>query len=85
MASKHSSKAVIFAALIGNFLIFLTKLGAAFYTNSSAMFSEAIHSIVDCGNQGLLLYGIKKADRKADRKHRIAHADSFNAGGAIGD
>lgn len=73
MASKHSSKTVIFAALIGNFLIFLTKLGAAFYTNSSAMFSEAIHSIVDCGNQGLLLYGIKKADRKADRYHPFGY------------
>lgn len=73
MASKYSSKTVIFAALIGNFLIFLTKLGAAFYTNSSAMFSEAIHSIVDCGNQGLLLYGIKKASRKADHDHPFGY------------
>ena len=73
MASKHSSKTVIFAALIGNFFIFITKLGAAFYTNSSAMFSEAIHSIVDCGNQVLLLYGLKKADRKADSEHPFGY------------
>ncbi|MCC3859680.1 cation diffusion facilitator family transporter [Pseudemcibacter aquimaris] len=73
MASKHSSKTVILAALIGNFMIFVTKLGAALYTNSSAMFSEAIHSIVDCGNQVLLLYGIKKASRKADRDHPFGY------------
>ena len=73
MASKHSSKTVIFAALISNFFIFITKLAAAFYTNSSAMFSEAIHSIVDCGNQGLLLYGIKKASRKADHEHPFGY------------
>jgi cation diffusion facilitator family transporter len=69
----HSSKKVIFAALIGNFLIFISKLVAALYTSSSAMFSEAIHSIVDCGNQVLLLYGIKKADKKADKDHPFGY------------
>lgn len=71
--AAHSSKKVIFAALIGNFLIFVSKLAAAMYTNSSAMFSEAVHSIVDCGNQVLLLYGIKKADQKADRDHPFGY------------
>lgn len=71
--SKHSSKKVIFAALIGNFLIFVTKLGAAIYTNSSAMFSEAVHSIVDCGNQVLLLYGIKKAEKPSDKEHPFGY------------
>lgn len=65
----HSSKKVILAALIGNFLIFISKMAAAIYTSSSAMFSEAIHSIVDCGNQMLLLYGIKKSDKKPDKNH----------------
>ena len=69
----HSSKKVIFAALIGNFLIFVSKLLAAFYTNSSAMFAEAVHSIVDCGNQVLLLYGIKQADKKADKEHPFGY------------
>lgn len=69
----HSSKKVIFAALIGNFLIFISKLIAALYTNSSAMFSEAIHSIVDCGNQVLLLYGIKKAGQKPDHEHPFGY------------
>ena len=71
--SAHSSKKVIFAALIGNFLIFITKMGAALYTNSSAMFSEAVHSIVDCGNQVLLLYGIKKASQTADHDHPFGY------------
>lgn len=69
----HSSKKVILAALIGNFLIFISKLSAALYTNSSAMFAEAVHSIVDCGNQILLLYGIKRADQKADKEHPFGY------------
>ena len=50
MASA-SSKKVIFAALIGNFLIALTKFIAFFVTKSSAMLSEGVHKIVDTGNQ----------------------------------
>lgn len=60
------SKKVIFAALIGNSLISITKFAAAAYTGSSAMLSEGIHSLVDTGNQGLLLYGIKRASKPAD-------------------
>lgn len=71
--SAHSSKKVIIAALIGNFLIFVSKLAAALYTSSSAMFSEAIHSIVDCGNQVLLLYGIKKATKPSDKEHPFGY------------
>jgi len=60
------SKAVIFAALIGNSLISATKFGAAAFTGSSAMMSEGIHSLVDTGNQILLLYGLKRAAKPAD-------------------
>ncbi len=62
------SKKVIFAALIGNTLISITKFAAAAYTGSSAMLSEGIHSLVDTGNQGLLLYGIKRASKPADEE-----------------
>ncbi|MCU7796207.1 MAG: cation diffusion facilitator family transporter [Candidatus Thiodiazotropha sp. (ex Myrtea spinifera)] len=67
------SKKVIFAALIGNALISITKFIAAFLTGSSAMLSEGIHSIVDTGNQGLLLYGIARAKRPADENFPFGH------------
>ena len=60
------SKLVIIAALIGNGLISITKFIAASITGSSAMMSEGIHSLVDTGNQVLLLYGMKRAAKPAD-------------------
>lgn len=68
-----SSKKVIIAALVGNFLVSITKFTAALFTQSSAMFSEGIHSLVDTGNQVLLLYGLKKAQLPADEQFPFGH------------
>ena len=68
-----SSKKIIYAALIGNSLIAITKFIAASITNSSAMLSEGIHSLVDTGNQVLLLYGMKRAQRPADDLFPFGH------------
>lgn len=68
-----ASKKVIYAALIGNALIAVTKFAASVVTGSSAMLAEGIHSLVDTGNQGLLLYGLHKAKKSPDEKFPFGH------------
>jgi cation diffusion facilitator family transporter len=67
------TKKVVYAALLGNLLIAATKFGGAFYTGSSAMLSEAVHSVVDTGNEALLLYGMHRSKMPADARFPFGH------------
>ena len=62
MAGANSTKAVLYA-LGANGAIAVSKYVAAFYTGSGSMLAEAVHSTADCGNQALLLFGLKRAKR----------------------
>ncbi|MDY6775835.1 MAG: cation diffusion facilitator family transporter [Halobacteria archaeon] len=58
-----STKKVVYAALVANFLIAVAKFGAWTVTGSSSMLSEAYHSVSDTGNQVLLLLGIRMSEK----------------------
>lgn len=71
--ATSKSKIVVYAAFAGNGLIAVTKFAAAAYTGSSAMLSEAVHSVADTGNQALLLYGMHRASQPPDDLHPLGY------------
>lgn len=73
MADSHEGSAPVYAALAGNALVALSKFAAGFFTGSSAMLSEAVHSLVDTGNELLMLYGMHRAALPPDRDHPLGH------------
>ena len=68
-SDADGSRTSVLVALAGNVLVAATKTVAAVVTGSSAMLSEALHSLVDTGNELLLLYGMRTARKRADRDH----------------
>ena len=71
--ARHDSGRVVVAALVGNVLVAATKTAAALITGSSAMLSEAVHTVADTGNELLLLYGLRRAARPPDADHPFGH------------
>ncbi|GMF39564.1 unnamed protein product [Phytophthora fragariaefolia] len=70
---RSTSRDVVFRAMAGNTAITTLKVLAWLKTGSSAMLSEAIHSLVDTGNQAVLILGLKQASGVPDKKHQYGY------------
>ncbi len=72
MSASGGNKA-IFAALLANLGIALTKFIAWFVSGSSSMLAEGVHSLADSGNQLLLMLGGRQAKKRADKEHPFGY------------
>jgi cation diffusion facilitator family transporter len=73
MSAQADSLKSIFYALGANFAIAIAKSTGAFFTGSASMLAEAIHSYADCGNQALLIWGLKEAKRDSSPDHPLGY------------
>jgi cation diffusion facilitator family transporter len=83
MANANASKLSLYGGIAANIAIAISKFIAAYFTGSSAMLSEGIHSLVDTGNSGLLLYGTAQSQRPPDAEHPFGHSKELYFWGLI--
>jgi cation diffusion facilitator family transporter len=74
--SADSMKSILFA-LVANFAIALAKTAGAVFTGSASMLAEAIHSYADCGNQALLIWGLKESKRAPTADHPLGYGKAI--------
>ena len=72
MSTKHTNSSVVYA-FSGNLFITLLKFVGYFISFSPSLFSEAMHSLADTCNQGLLWFGVKRSKKKADEQHAYGY------------
>jgi cation diffusion facilitator family transporter len=72
-AGKEHSTAHIVQSLVVNVVIAVMKAVAALFTKSGAMLAEALHSFSDCGNQILLLVGVRQGRKQPDQRHPFGY------------
>ncbi len=77
MSTQANSLKSIFYALGANLAVAVAKLLAAIHTGSSSMLAEAVHSFADCGNQGLLILGLKQADKPPTDEYPLGHGKAI--------
>jgi cation diffusion facilitator family transporter len=68
-----SFKTIVWVELIADVLVAVVKLAAAFFTGSAAMAAEGVHSVVDVGSGGLMLYGYRRSRLGPDPRHPLGH------------
>src|SRR3954465_10348811 len=73
MSEKEHGTGHIIQSLVVNLLIAAVKAVAAYFTKSGSMLAEALHSFSDCGNQILLLVGVRQSRKPADEKHPFGY------------
>ncbi len=71
--AQQENPVTVYGALAANLIIAIAKFGAAFLTGCSAMIAEGIHSLVDTGNELLLLLGLHRSRRPPDALHPFGH------------
>jgi len=70
---SHGTKKAVLTAVAGNALVTMAKFAGFIYSGSSALLAEAVHSLADTANQGLLYLGLRRSERQADTKHHFGY------------